>query len=163
MQEAAREVFAYLKYPTIAQEVDIIVRKAVVGEGPCVVVAHSLGSVVAYRVLISLAGEVDVRAFITLGSPLGLNAIRTKLPRPLCMPHGVKKWQNAYDDRDVVALLPLDATRWAIRPPIENFDGVKNDTDNAHSISGYLNDRHLGQWVVDALSPPLTSIGDLTL
>jgi pimeloyl-ACP methyl ester carboxylesterase len=152
LQQATAEVHAYLNYPAVSEAVDAILSAAFGGEGPCVIVAHSLGTVVTYRVLTALAGAVDVRALITLGSPLGLNAIRRKLPTPLAMPRRVAKWQNAYDDRDVVALLPLDQTRWDIQPSIENFNGVSNGTDNAHSISGYLNDRRVGQWVADALA-----------
>jgi len=152
LQQATAEVHAYLNYPAVSEAVDAILSAAFGGEGPCVIVAHSLGTVVTYRVLTALAGSVDVRALITLGSPLGLNAIRHKLPTPLAMPRRVAKWQNAYDDRDVVALLPLDQTRWDIQPSIENFSGVSNGTDNAHSISGYLNDRHVGRWVADALA-----------
>ena len=152
LQQAVAEVHAYLSYPAVSEAVDAILSAAFVGEGPCVIVAHSLGTVVTYRVLTALAGAVDVKALITLGSPLGLNAIRRKLPTPLAMPRRVAKWQNAYDDRDVVALLPLDQARWDIQPSIENFNGVSNGTDNAHSISGYLNDRRVGRWVADALA-----------
>lgn len=152
LQQATAEVHAYLNYPAASGAVDAILSAAFGGQGPCIIVAHSLGSVATYRVLTALAGAVDVRALITLGSPLGLNAIRRKLPTPLAMPRRVAKWQNAYDDRDVVALLPLDHTRWDIQPSIENFNGVRNGTDNAHSISGYLNDRQVGQWVADALA-----------
>lgn len=152
LQQATAEVHAYLNYPAVSDAVDTILSTAFKGEGPCIIVAHSLGTVVTYRVLTTLAGAIDVRALITLGSPLGLNAIRRKLPTPLAMPRRVAKWQNAYDDRDVVALLPLDQTRWDIQPSIENYSGVSNGTDNAHSISGYLNDRRVGRWVADALA-----------
>jgi hypothetical protein len=152
LQQATAEVHAYLNNPAVSKAVDAILGAAFVGDGPYVIVAHSLGTVVTYRVLTALAGTVEVRALITLGSPLGLNAIRRKLPTPLAMPRRVAKWQNAYDDRDVVALLPLDQTRWDIQPSIENFNGVSNGTDNAHGISGYLNDRRVGRWVTDALA-----------
>ncbi|MGC4396511.1 hypothetical protein [Hydrogenophaga sp. T2] len=152
LQQATAEVHAYLNYPAVSEAVDAILSAAFGGEEPCVIVAHSLGTVVTYRVLTALAGAVDVRALITLGSPLGLNTVRRKLPNPLAVPRRVRKWQNAYDDRDVVALLPLDQSRWDVQPRIENFNGVCNDTDNAHSISGYLNDRRVGSWVADALA-----------
>ncbi|MEZ5706365.1 MAG: hypothetical protein R3E56_14480 [Burkholderiaceae bacterium] len=70
LQKATAEVYAYLNYPAVSEAVDAILSTAFVGNGPCVIVAHSLGTVVTYRVLTALAGAVDVRALITLGSPL---------------------------------------------------------------------------------------------
>lgn len=145
-----RDVFVYLTYPAVSKEVDAIVAKDIVGEGPCVVVAHSLGTVVAYRALAALAGAVDVRAFITLGSPLGLDSVRNHLVPPLSKPAGVGVWKNAFDPRDVVALRPLDATTWPIKPPIENFGAVLNGTDNRHGISGYLDDSTVANWIAAA-------------
>lgn len=151
VDQFTRDAYVYLTYPAVAKRIDAIVRAAVEGEGPCVVVGHSLGSIVSYRVLTDLAGKVDVKAFITVGSPLGLNAVRNHLPHPLGMPAKVGKWRNAYDDRDVVALLPLDKGSWNIQPTIENFGKVKNQTGNAHGIEGYLNDKQVATWIADAL------------
>lgn len=152
LDQFTRDTFVYLTYPAVAKKIDDIVLAGLQGLGPCVVVAHSLGSVVSYRVLTALAGQVDVRAFVTVGSPLGLNVVRNHLPLPLAMPLKVGKWRNAYDKRDVVALKPLDQTTWPIQPRIENFGEVKNTTDNAHGITGYLNDRKVAGWVVEGLT-----------
>ncbi|WP_233805144.1 hypothetical protein [Paraburkholderia sp. HP33-1] len=70
---------------------------------------------------------------------------------PLARPTGVKNWQNAFDKRDVVALLALDGSTWGIQPPIENFGGVDNFTDNRHGISGYLDDATVARWMAKAL------------
>ncbi len=145
-----RDVYVYLTYPAVAAQIEAIVAKAIPQNEPCVVVAHSLGTVVAYRVLSALAGNVDVRGLVTVGSPLGLNSVRSHLGT-LARPLGVKKWQNAFDERDVVALRPLNASTWNIAPPIENFDGVDNHTDNRHGISGYLDDGTVARWTADAL------------
>lgn len=148
-----RDVYLYLTIPSVAKAIDNIVLAAMDGPGPCVVVGHSLGSIVSYRVLSALAGRVDdVRMFITVGSPLGLNAVRNHLPSPLAMPKKVHRWRNAYDDRDVVALLPLDEKTWPIEPAIENHGHVRNRTDNAHGIVGYLNDVKVATWVVEGLT-----------
>jgi hypothetical protein len=147
-----RDVYVYLTYPAVSKQIDAIVAKAIpIGE-PCVVVAHSLGTIVAYRVLSSLTATLDVRGLVTVGSPLGLASIRDHLPVPLAKPSGVNKWQNAFDKRDVVALLPLDESTWSIQPPIENFDGVDNFTDNRHGIGGYLDDATVARWMANALS-----------
>lgn len=142
-----RDVFVYLTYPAVADQINAIVTQDVQGDGPCVVVAHSLGTIVAYRVLSELGAKVDVRAFITAGSPLGLQAVRNHLEAPLAKPAGVKVWKNAFDTRDVVALKPLDGTTWPIKPLIENYGQVKNKTDNRHGISGYLDDATVAGWI----------------
>jgi hypothetical protein len=147
-----RDVYVYLSYPAVSKQIDAIVAKTIPLGEPCVIVAHSLGTIVAYRVLSDLAQTVDVRGLVTVGSPLGLASIRDHLPVPLARPTGVKNWRNAFDKRDVVALLPLDGSTWSIRPPIENFGGVDNFTDNRHGISGYLDDATVAQWMAKALA-----------
>jgi hypothetical protein len=147
-----RDVYVYLTYPAVAKQIDVLVADAIPQDEPCVVVAHSLGTIVAYRLLSDLAEKVNVRGLITVGSPLGLTSIRAHLTSPLAMPMGVKLWQNAFDKRDVVALRPLDGTTWNIDPLIENFGGVDNFTDNRHGISGYLDDPTVASWIARALS-----------
>ena len=70
---------------------------------------------------------------------------------PLAKPAGVKNWQNAFDKRDVVALLPLDGSTWRIEPRIENLGGVDNFTGNRHGISGDLDDATAARWMAKAL------------
>ena len=146
-----RDVYVYLTYDAVSKKVDKIVSDLLDGQ-PCVIVAHSLGTIVAYRVLSALAGNVDVRGFVTLGSPLGLTTVRNHLTPPLVMPAGVKSWLNAFDPRDVVALQPLDATTWNIKPPIENQGDVDNYTNNRHGISGYLDDAKVARWIASLLT-----------
>lgn len=152
IDQFTRDAYVYLTNPAVATKIHDIVRPSIEGAGPCVVVAHSLGSIVSYRLLSELAGNVDVRAFITVGSPLGLNAVRNTLARPLAMPKKVAMWLNAYDERDVVALRPLDNTTWPITPAIKNFSKVCNQTDNAHGIEGYLNDKQVAAWIAEGLT-----------
>lgn len=149
-----RDVFVYLNYPAVAKRIDAIVVDAVAGSEPTVVVAHSLGTIVAYRALSSLGKQANVLAFITIGSPLGLQTIRSHvaIAKPLSNPAGVRLWRNAFDRRDVVALRPLDVSTWNISPPIENHGKVKNTTDNRHGIEGYLNDALIASWIWQALS-----------
>lgn len=146
-----RDVYVYLTYEAVSKKVDRIVTELLDGQ-PCVVVAHSLGTIVAYRVLSALAGKVDVRGFMTLGSPLGLSTVRKHLTPPLGMPAGVVNWFNAFDQRDVVALQPLDATTWNIMPLIENYNEINNFTANRHGISGYLDDVEVARWIASKLA-----------
>jgi hypothetical protein len=134
-----RDVYVYLSYPGVRSKIDRIVGDAI-GDEPCVVLAHSLGTIVAYNVLIKRAASPGVSRFITLGSPLGIRAIKKHLASPLSSPRCVGHWFNAFDDRDVVALTALDARGFDVTPPIENKTDVLNFTDNRHGIAGYLAD-----------------------
>ncbi|HXH37717.1 MAG TPA: alpha/beta hydrolase [Thermoanaerobaculia bacterium] len=134
-----RDVYVYLTFPGVRTRIDGIVAEAI-GEGPCVVAAHSLGSVVAYNVLLKRAPAASVPRFITVGCPLGVRAIQKHLDTPLRSPGCVRNWFNAYDNRDVVALIALDARGFNVTPPIENKSDVLNFTDNRHGIAGYLAD-----------------------
>lgn len=145
-----RDVSVYLTYPPVQKKINSIVMEAI-PDGPCVIVGHSLGSVVGYIVQNSLKGQTEVAKYITVGSPLGLKAIKRKLPSPLMMPPRTDAWYNAYDKRDFVALLPLDDKHFAIDPEISNYGKVRNDSDNRHSITGYLDDADVARTIFDAL------------
>ncbi len=146
-----RDVYVYLNHPEVAESIHAIV-DAALGQEPCVLVAHSLGSIVAYRMLRDARNSAQVRRLITLGSPLGVRAIRRMLTPPsLARPAGVGPWLNAYDPRDVVALIPLDASTWDVRPPIVNKADVDNHTSNRHSIGGYLDDPTVATWIHEGL------------
>ncbi|MFJ6756025.1 hypothetical protein ACIQNK_13520 [Streptomyces sp. NPDC091273] len=118
------------------------VRSALVRHRPDVVVAHSLGSVVAYEALHDLAGELDVRLLLTLGSPLALpNAVFHRLdPGPLegrgARPPGVRQWVDIADVGDFVAVPKGELARV--------FEGVEGRPEISiaplwpHSVLDYL-------------------------
>jgi hypothetical protein len=72
-------------------------------------VAHSMGSIVAYDVLRDLGGarpSMVVDHFVTLGSPLGLPLVLDKIRREnpsVRTPSMVRRWTNLADRRDPVA------------------------------------------------------------
>ena len=108
---------------------------------PTVVVSHSLGTVVAYN-LLKREGKQNgwvTPLFVTLGSPLAVKAIR-KAVAPNRHPEGVGTWFNALDERDVVALYPLNDAFFPTDPAVENKTDVDNPTENRHGIEGYLAD-----------------------
>jgi hypothetical protein len=142
-----RDVYVYLTYVGVRAQIDQVIADAL-GDGPCVVLAHSLGSVVAYNVLRTRSVTPRYPGLVTVGSPLGIRAIKQQLATPLVSPPCVSHWFNAYDDRDVVALVPLDAQRFNVTPPIENKGDVLNFTENRHGIEGYLADPEVARQVV---------------
>jgi hypothetical protein len=138
------DVFLYLTSPGISETIHQIVNSAIDAE-PCVVVGHSLGSIIGYNIL-SAAKNGCVHKYFTLGSPLGIKSINTKLSYPLQMPRCISKgWYNAYDIHDVVALNPIDKKHFNLLPDgandaVTNYGKVNNWTNNRHGIAGYLDD-----------------------
>ena len=78
-------------------------------DGHVVLVSHSLGTVIAYHVLHEpeFAG-LDVRSWLTVGCPLGVDEIRWLATngglQPAAVPPSVRRWTNAADPFDPVAL-----------------------------------------------------------
>ncbi len=107
-------------------------------------VGHSLGSVVALDVLLSDRWKVDW--LLTLGSPLGFNAVRAKMGfRPDewdSLPRSVSRWDNLYDPIDIVSLDSELATDLPAAAP--NDHGIRNEfvtsegDRNHHSLYGFL-------------------------
>lgn len=156
---ATRDVYQYLKNAAIRQHIDDGVSQALAAGRETVVVAHSLGTVVAYNMLTELgtARGWNVPLFITLGSPLAVTEIRKTmrgLGGPLRCPPCAGAWFNAMDERDIVALYPLTTTHFPIDPAvpaIENKTDVRNRTENRHGIAGYLDDAEVARRIHDAL------------
>lgn len=149
-----KDVAKYLSDATIGNHINDGVLKGVKPGQEAVVVSHSLGTVVAYNVLMSRPSafpNVTVPLFVTLGSPLAITAIKTRLS-PHTFPKPVKKWYNAFDPDDVVSLYPLTPAHFATGGTIENNDTVDNWTDNQHSIAGYLDDKNVAKKIFDALT-----------
>ncbi|MCU0440445.1 MAG: hypothetical protein MUC49_21340 [Raineya sp.] len=148
-----RDVFLYLTNPHVKNTMNNEVKKVFTND-PCVVVGHSLGSIIAYNILRD-SPNLKVTKFITLGSPLGITAVKNHLKVPIQMPDCVytKEWFNAYDKRDVVALKPLNEQNFNIAPyTIVNKDDVNNQTPNRHGIEGYLDDEIVAKTIYDALN-----------
>jgi hypothetical protein len=134
-----KQAHTYLSAPGAGTAVDSIVRPYL-QESPQVLITHSLGTVIAFKLLREMeAGgkSVEIPLLITMGSPLGLDALKKKLGPPRYKPSFVKRWANFYDPSDLVALgKALDKDTFAAG--IENDGGVNNQTSNAHGIVGYL-------------------------
>jgi hypothetical protein len=139
-----RQAYAYLKKPGVAGKVDAIVRPVLDTE-PAIIVAHSLGTIVTFKLLRTLALEgrpIDVPLFVTVGSPLPLTAVQAALGPAFLCPKGVGRWLNAVDPADVIALgQGLDKSNFA--DGIDNIRDIQHTDDNPHSIQGYLGDRRV--------------------
>lgn len=102
---------------------------------PIILVAHSLGSLVAYDLLSSRADSGLVRRFVTMGSPIGSVDLRRLLiggdaTDTLAMPRTVGDWVNVRNDGDVFATsLPIGRDVAETPPP---------DEPDPHEMVGYL-------------------------
>ncbi|MEP6491897.1 MAG: hypothetical protein ABJF01_04425 [bacterium] len=102
---------------------------------PVILVAHSLGSLVAYDYLSSRSDSGVVRRFITVGSPIGSPDIRRLLiggdsTDVLTRPSSVGDWVNIRNENDPFAV-PLPIGRdLIVTPPADETD--------PHELVGYL-------------------------
>lgn len=166
----ARALLGDLLYVTDAatrcaaeRRVGSVIESAISEKRPVVVVAYSLGSLVAYGYLNARAPAAkrhgDVR-LITLGSPLGNREIRDMLGGgrdSLRVPAGVSVWENVYDPSDPFAA-PLEGSVSAkgIR---DRATASPSDYDS-HYIGRYLRDAATGGAVGRALCAAASDIGE---
>jgi hypothetical protein len=150
-----RDVWYYLTKKGIRLKINAIVDDAIPREEPCVIVSHSLGTIVAYNLLMNRSKRDNIRAWITIGSPLGINAIYSRLPSdigPRKAPEGVGRWFNARDSEDTVALYEIPPSEYRGSPIVSNDSSVDNKSDNKHGIVDYLGAEVIATAIYDAVS-----------
>ncbi|MDV3136671.1 hypothetical protein [Mycobacterium sp. 29Ha] len=117
--------------------------------GDVLLIAHSLGSVIAIDLLDHLHENLHVRRFITIGSPANIRALHEGSERLLKkFPYArVDDWSNFINVRDIVT-----GGRGLARifPGAQDFllDGI-----SGHDASTYLGDPAVSSLVADALYP----------
>jgi hypothetical protein len=146
-----KQVVRYLNEPDIRRKAKDSVL-SLMGPETRVVVAHSLGSVVAYEALCERSD--NVKSFVTIGSPLGIpNLIFERLqPSPSTLhigrwPGNIARWTNIADRGDIVAnpkkLQPL------FGDPLVDLP-VNNGSD-AHHGERYLTAVETGRAIAEGL------------
>lgn len=125
-------------------------------------ISHSMGSIIAYDVLSFFSPNVKIHSFVTIGSPLGLPLIvskiaaqykkNTKGKNEMITPYGVYgKWCNLYDILDRIVLNHKLALRYksnyhSVEPEdfevINDYHNQENE-HNPHKSYGYLRTREL--------------------
>ncbi len=131
------------------------------------IVAHSMGSIIAYDVLSYMIPEIKIKALITIGSPLGLPVIISKIAAEqlrvnrandyISTPPGVEwSWVNLSDIKDPVAINYRLSDDFA-----KNANGVYpvdyivynnyqiNGTKNPHKSYGYLRTKEFSCIIAD--------------
>jgi hypothetical protein len=144
------DVYVYLRQPGVRDDIDKIVRSEIPSKEECVIVGHSLGSVVTFGILRRDEADLRVKKYVTVGAPLAIRAIQSSFA-PLDCPTCISSWFNGRDPRDIVALYPLQKPKFAVSCKIENDNEVDNFTANRHGIVGYLSDKRIAREIFDAL------------
>lgn len=129
-------------------------------------IGHSMGTVIAYDVLTFMLPDIKIDTFITMGSPLGLPVVMSKIGNEmknkgagnkLATPPGIlKNWYNFSDILDKVAFNYKLSDYYS-----QNFHGIKpvdilvtnnyemNGTKNPHKVFGYLRTPEFSQVLSD--------------
>jgi hypothetical protein len=132
-------------------------------------IAHSMGSIIAWDVLTRYVPEVEIDTFVTIGSPLGIPVVKNHLvadlkasgdaSKELRTPENIRgAWKNLADFKDLVAFnadLKNDflPNRLGVQP--EDFfihnDYESNGNENHHKSYGYLRCPEMSQIISDFL------------
>jgi WD40 repeat protein len=141
-----RELSTYLNKPDVRQAVLDRVHAELNSHRPHVVIAHSMGSIVAYDTLWAYQ-DVPVDLLVTAGSPLGMKFVIDRLLPlggniPRRRPPNVNRWINIAHQGDIFAI-PHSLS--------DKFAGVGADivteeaSTNPHKVSDYLSSPALAQ------------------
>ncbi|MGW1015256.1 antibiotic ABC transporter ATP-binding protein [Streptomyces niveus] len=124
-----------------------------------VVVAHSLGTVLAYEALCAAAArgegaDLDVRMLVTLGSPLGMRGVVLNRLHPAPVdgravwPRNLRAWTNIADTTDIVAVVREIAP--AFGPAVDDL--VVHNGTHMHDATRYLTAIETGRAVAAGLA-----------
>ncbi|WP_269914219.1 hypothetical protein [Acinetobacter sp. HY1485] len=103
-----------------------------------IVIAHSLGSVVAYDLLQQLPHQYKVKRFITLASPLPFNVVQKHIVQPIQRPAVLQgDWYNFFSSDDYLTTKAMLPPLFNLQPAIINKK-IHTFLDKPHEIIGYL-------------------------
>lgn len=151
-----RQASVYIGDPVLAARIAAKVIKQIfeTKPDPTIVIGHSLGSVVGYRILADTKfADRSAPLFVTVGSPLSVDMFKPILPARGSMPTPpIKRWINGRNKEDFVTLGK------AITKKSIGFDGVVDITDvidnpdNRHDIGAYLESEKIAKAVLDTIN-----------
>jgi hypothetical protein len=146
-----RQVYRYLHHD-IGERIRAEVRTELHRPEPRLVIAHSLGSVIAFDMLTRAdtgPGPDGLTTLITCGSPLAWPTIRHCLGQDgaLQLPDGID-WMNLHAAGDIVAQSGLALLAPAVRDEL-----VRNGIGEPHAAHRYLAQRPLADHIVKTSTP----------
>lgn len=142
------EVYDYLSKEGLRRRIDKEVAKSL-GEQPMTIVAHSLGSLVAYRLLRDR--NIPCRRLITLGSPLSFAVVKKLFGGDFSYPANLTDWRNFYDPLDFVCLGRAFSSSPEWKPRLRHAK-VDNKEPFGHDADGYLRTPEVVKAVKEALA-----------
>ncbi|MGW1088729.1 serine peptidase [Streptomyces sp. NPDC002596] len=143
-----REVNQYFTSENKRSLVRTFVENEIQSKRPDLVIAHSLGSVIAYEALWNCGYPIE--RLLTVGSPLGLKGgiFDRVAPGPVDgvgrKPQSVRQWLNVADRGDIVAVPRFLSRR---------YSGIAVDRETCiglfafHSLGSYLKSTDVGQMI----------------
>ncbi|MET8131451.1 hypothetical protein ABZV24_05680 [Streptomyces sp. NPDC005251] len=143
-----REVNEYFTTESKREQARNLVENEIRSKRPDLVIAHSLGSVVAYEALWN--SGLPVERLLTVGSPLGLRGgiFDRVIPGPVDglggKPNCVHQWQNVADRGDIVAVPRFLSS---------SYSGITVDQETDiglfafHGLSKYLRSTYVGHLI----------------
>ena len=143
-------------------------RAAWESDRPILLLAHSMGSVIAYDALWEMThkdnDQLRIGLFLTMGSPLGQNYLQKRirghdLAGPARFPNNIRRWVNLAAVGDMTALDPelktdfgkmldLGLVESIDDQPLLNFFRLDGQL-NVHAEYGYLANASTGRIIVD--------------
>lgn len=133
-------------------------------------IAHSMGSIIAYDVLTQAASDVTIDTFVTIGTPLGLPIVKSRIAAErkqnsslkvsLQTPENIRShWYNLSDLRDKIAINYMlqddyeeNASRIGPVDKIVTNDFVFGEQKNPHKSFGYLRTVEMAEVIRDFLN-----------
>ncbi|WP_353167880.1 hypothetical protein [Acinetobacter sp.] len=145
------ETYLYLANPQFMDEVHQRILASLEADQAHLIVAHSLGTVIAYNLLQQLSPRYKIQRFITLGSPLAFKVIQSRLTPPIQSPACLNgDWHNFYSPDDFLTAFPLVNAPFDFQPAILNTS-ISTFIHSPHQIAGYLQHPAVIKNIVDAL------------
>lgn len=165
VNQVLRQVAAYLDDASLKRTILELASSAIceganiaeVSNEPLIVVAHSLGSVIALEALADYTGR-RVDLLMTIGSPLSTETVASRMiQNARRWPQVVRKWVNIADPDDIVALHHSIDRRNFLKncsdrdsAAVWNIIDIENHMGNHHGIVGYLDDPVVAQLLTDS-------------
>lgn len=126
-------------------------------------IAHSMGSIIAYDILTLIEPKFKINKFLTIGSPLGLPVIIEKIKSSISgnikTPEGVNDWINFADEEDKIAMKYNFSDIYGTNKlgVIPKFFVITNNYElngsrNPHKSYGYLRASKFSEIIYEFLS-----------
>lgn len=147
-----KQSIAYLEDSELREQVNKAVVKQLFSDQskkdePHIVVTHSNGTLLSYFLFSEALKDWNIRAWYTIGSPLGAETMQSYIPRLDSYPGKVQTWYHCWDKEDFVSYdTPLTKDNIGI-DGVVNINTFDTDEKDKHSIVSYLSHAMLARLI----------------